>query len=72
MTKADVKAPVIYIEGFNDPEHYTRNITLKNIVIPENSKVYLKNCDNIIFDNVLSPSGKKPEFEMITSANIKF
>jgi hypothetical protein len=71
MTKAGIKEPVIYIEGFNDPEHYTRNILLKDIVLPEDSRVYLKNCDKIIFENVLSDSGKKPVFDMTSSTNIR-
>lgn len=72
MTKAGTKEPVVYIEGFNNPEHYTRNISLKNIVLPENSKVYLKNCNSVSFENVLTSSGGKPEFTVITSENIKY
>ena len=73
ITKANTKVPVIYIEGFDDPEHYTRNIILKNLKLPENSTVYLKNCDNIIFENVLEvPSNKKPIYYITSSSNIKY
>lgn len=73
MTKAKTNIPVIYIEGFDDPEHYTRNIILKNIKLPENSTVYLKNCDNILFENVLEiPGNKKPVYDITSSINIKY
>jgi polygalacturonase len=72
MTKAGTKAPVIFIEGFDDPQHYTNNISLKNILLPENSKVYLRTCRDIRFENVTEVSGKKPEFEIISSENIVY
>ncbi len=73
MTKAQTKVPVIYIEGFDDPKHYTSNILLKNIKLPENSKVYLKECDNINFENVTEiTSNNKPVFDIISSTNIKY
>ena len=71
MTKADINKPVIFIEGFDDPEHYTKNVILKNIVLPENSKVYIRNCSDFIFDNVLSATKQKPEYEIISSTSIK-
>lgn len=73
MTKAGTKVPVIFIEGFNNPQHYTRDIVLRNIKLPENSTVHLKDCDNITFENVLEmPGNKKPVFDMISSTNIKY
>jgi exo-poly-alpha-galacturonosidase len=73
MTKADIKMPVIYIEGFDDPEHYTRNIILRNIELPEDSKVYLKNCASILFENVLTASTKqKPSFDVTSSTKILY
>ena len=73
MTKARTKGPVIYIDGFDDPQHYTRNIVLRNIKLPENSKVHLEKCDNIHFENVVEvPGNKKPVFEIISSTNIKY
>jgi exo-poly-alpha-galacturonosidase len=72
MTKANINKPVIFIEGFDDPEHYTKNVILRNIVLPENSKVYIRNCSDFMFDNVLTAMKHKPEFEIITSNNIKY
>ena len=73
MTKADTKTAVISIEGFDNPEHYTRNIVLKNIALPENASVYLKNCDNISFENVIkSISNQKPVYNVTSSTNIKY
>jgi polygalacturonase len=73
MRKADTKMPVIYMEGFDDPAHFTNNITLKNIRLPEKATVYLKNCDHISFENVIqSPSNQKPAYTVITSTNISY
>jgi len=73
MRKADVKMPVIYIEGFDDPAHFTNNITLKNIRLPEKATVYIKNCDHITFENVIqSASNQKPVYTVITSTNISY
>ncbi len=72
MTKAQTKVPVIFIEGFEDPGHYTRNIILRNLSLPENSKIYLRNCDTITFENVVEmPGGKEPEYEIVSSTNIR-
>jgi exo-poly-alpha-galacturonosidase len=73
MTKADTKMPVIFLEGFDDPEHYTKNIILKNIMLPENATAYLKNCDNIVFENVIkSISAQKPAYNVTSSTNIRY
>ena len=73
MRKASTKMPVIYMEGFDNPAHFTNNIKLKNILLPESSTVYLKNCDHITFENVLqSPSKQKPVYNVITSTNISY
>jgi len=72
MTKAQTKVPVIFIERFEDPGHYTRDIVLRNLSLPENSKIYLRNCDTITFENVVGmPGGKKPEYEIVSSTNIR-
>lgn len=72
MKKANIKTPVIFFEGFDDPEHYISNIVLKNIILPENSKVYLKNCSDILFDKVLTAVTKqKPTFDIVSSKFIK-
>lgn len=73
MRKAGTKIPVIYMEGFDDPSHFTSNIRLKNIQLPESSTVYLKNCDHITFDNVIQYESKqKPVYNVITSTNINY
>jgi len=73
MTKANTEMPVIYLEGFDDPEHYTRNIVLKNIALPENASVYIKNCDNISFENVIKSISKlKPKYNVTSSTNIRY
>ena len=65
--------PVIFLEGFDDPLHYTNKIVLKNIKLPENASVYLKNCNDILFENVIqSISNKKPVYNVISSTNIRY
>ena len=73
MGKANVDKPIIVLEGFDDPEHYTKNIVLKNITVPENARICLKNCDNILFENVTQfKSDKKPKYSVKSSTNIKY
>ena len=73
MRKAGSTVPVIYMEGFDNPAHFTSNIILKNIRLPEKSTVYLKNCDHITFDNVIqSASNQKPVYNVTTSTNISY
>ena len=73
MEKANVEKPIIVLEGFDDPEHYTKNIVLKNITVPENARISLKNCDNISFENVTQfKSDQKPKYSVTSSTNIKY
>jgi len=71
MANADTKEDVISINGFSDTKHYTRNILLKNIKLPESSNISVKNCDHVTFDHVLSVSGKEPIYTINNSLNIK-
>lgn len=71
MTKAKIEKPVIFLEGFDGPAHYTRNIRLKDIKLPENAKIFIRNCDNVSFENVLpTNSAHRPKMEVISSTNI--
>lgn len=73
MGKANSDKPVIFLEGFDTPEHYTRNIVLKNITVPEKATIYLKNCDNILFENVAPiNSDQKPKYSVTSSSNIRY
>lgn len=73
MRKAGTNMPVIFMEGFDDPAHFTRNIIMKNIRLPESASVYLKNCDHIAFENVTqSVNNQKPIYKVITSTNISY
>jgi len=71
MTNAKTDKPVIYLEGFNNPENYARDIKFKNIVLPVNSKIVVKNVQNMIFENVKTIIGLKPTFEIKESLDIK-
>ncbi|MDP4209742.1 MAG: glycoside hydrolase family 28 protein [Bacteroidota bacterium] len=71
MTKASTKKPLISVDGFSDPAHYFKNLVFKDIKLPEGAVVTLKCCDNVLFDNVTSVSGKKPDYQVNNCTNLK-
>lgn len=73
MSNAKVEKPAIFLEGFDNVEHYTKNIRLKNILLPGKAKVFVRNCDNISFENVLQPiNAPKAQYEIKSSTNITY
>ncbi len=72
MTEAPVKKPVISVDGFDDPEHYFKGLTFKNIKLPENATVSIIYCDNVLFDNVFTIKGAKPIYSVEKTTNIKY
>lgn len=64
------KEPVIDINGFKDPAHRLKNVTFTNIKLPENSKVVVKDAEQVKFTNVESVAGQKPKFDVTNSTNI--
>jgi len=71
MRQGPVAKPIISVDGFDDSEHYFKNLVFKNIQLPENATVSIKYCDNVIFDNVLKVHGKKPVFDIQNATNVK-
>ncbi len=71
MKNADVKKPVIFIEGFKQTENYIKNVSFKNIQLPNMSKISVENVENIKFENVKLTDGKQPEYILSHVNNIK-
>ncbi len=72
LSTAMIGQTVMDINGFTDEAHYTKNINFSNIILPEQSTVRIKNCDNLTFTNVLGADGKKPVYQSIDSKNIVY
>lgn len=73
MANANSEIPVIFMEGFDDPAHYTSNIILRNIILPDAAEIYLKNCNDVLFENVMQAnSNQKPKYSVTSSTNIRY
>lgn len=72
LSQASVKEPVININGFKDPAHLLKNVQFINIKMPENAKVLINDAEKIIFTDVRSPSGAKPEFTVNNGKEISY
>lgn len=72
LSKANIKEPVININGFKDPAHKLRNVSFINIMLPESAKVVITDADRIRFTEVKSASGTKPEYATFNSTNIVY
>jgi polygalacturonase len=71
LAKAKPGETVMDINGFADEAHYTRNIVFKNIIMPEQATIRIKNGKALSFENVLTASGAKPTYLVIDSKDIK-
>lgn len=65
---SDKAVDAIYIEGFEAPEDYARNITFKNVTV--GSGITIKYCDGVTFDNVKTADGDEPSYGIKDSVNI--
>lgn len=72
MLTAKTDKPVIYLEGFSDTANYAKNIKFKNIKLPANSKILVKNARDVLFENVQTINGDKPIYEITECFNIKY
>ncbi|MBB5441194.1 polygalacturonase [Pedobacter sp. AK017] len=64
MSKADSTGTVIYIDGFEHKNSYTRNLVFKNIQLPEHAVIDVRRSDHIIFQRVSSVKGIKPKLKI--------
>ncbi len=72
LSKASTKEPVININGFKDPAHRLRNVTFTNITMPENAKVVINDAERIIFTDVKSLAGLKPQYAVNNSIKLSY
>jgi exo-poly-alpha-galacturonosidase len=72
LSKAPTKEPVIDINGFKDPAHKLKNVSFTHISLPENAKVNINDADGVIFTNVQSPTGSKPQYAVVNSTEIHY
>lgn len=70
MTDAQPGQSLIEVNGFEDVQHYTRDILFKNILLPENTTVKIKHCTNLTFDHVLMQNNQQPDYVIIESKEI--
>lgn len=70
MTQAPSGQTLIEINGFEDPQHYTRDILFEDIILPEETTIKLKHCNGLTFRNVLTGQKNKPVYEIIESDSI--
>ncbi len=72
LSKANIKEPVININGFKDPAHKLKNVVFTNIVLPENGKVVINDAERVKFVQVKTTSGGKPQYEVNNSTTISY
>ncbi|MGF2411094.1 glycosyl hydrolase family 28 protein [Ferruginibacter sp.] len=72
LTKANIKEPVININGFKDPKHKLRNVVFQNMLLPDNGKVVINDAEKVKFTNVQSVNGAKPEYVVANSTGIVY
>jgi len=72
LSKADVKEPVININGFKDPAHKLKNVLFSNILLPANSKVLINDAEQVRFEQIKTANGQKPEYIVTGSTGIVY
>ncbi|HTN36522.1 MAG TPA: glycoside hydrolase family 28 protein [Arachidicoccus sp.] len=72
LSAADSKEPVIDINGFKDPGHRLQNVLFKDISLPDNAKIMIKNAENVKFINIRSSADNKPNYNINNSKNIHY
>ncbi|QNA42680.1 glycosyl hydrolase family 28 protein [Lacibacter sediminis] len=72
LSQANVKEPVININGFTDPKHKLRNVVFTNLTLPENGKVVINDAEKVKFEKVKTVNGQKPEYVVKSSTGIVY
>jgi exo-poly-alpha-galacturonosidase len=70
MRAAKPKDPIV-LQGFPDPAHYTRQVLLRNVTLPDDANVQVRRCDQVRFINVRTASGAKPTYQITESTHIE-
>ncbi|RZM19630.1 MAG: hypothetical protein EOO88_37530 [Pedobacter sp.] len=72
MLAANVKEPVININGFNDPKHKLKLVRFTNIKLPENAQVKINDAHDVHFLGVTTVTGSKPNYTQTNSTGVQF
>lgn len=72
LSGAPVKEPVIDINGFDDPSHLLKNVSFKDIKLPQNAKVNIKNAGKVNFTNVKTEQGDAPQYVVTGSKDVHY
>ena len=70
LAGANIKEPVININGFKTAAHHLKNLQFENILVPENATITIKDADNVVLKNVLSAKGVKPVYTLLNCINL--
>lgn len=72
LTKANVKEPVININGFKDTGHKLTNVLFEDITLPASARVTINDAINIRFVKVKRADGTLPEIKEENSEHVLF
>ncbi len=72
LAGANVKEPVMNINGFKTAAHHLRNLYFENILVPENATVTVRDADNTVFKNVRTANGAKPVYNLGNCNNLVY
>lgn len=72
LTKAKPNEVLIDVNGFEDEQNYTKNILFKNISLPNQSIIRVKNGELITFKEVKGLDNTRPEYKIIESKEISY
>lgn len=72
LTGANIKEPVMNINGFKTAAHHLKNLLFENIVVPENASIMVNDADNVQFKKVLSSKGEKPVYNLVNCLNLVY
>ena len=70
MRAAKPKDPIV-LQGFPDPAHYTRQVLLRNVTLPDGANVQVSRCEQVRFVDVRTASGVRPTYQITESTNIE-
>lgn len=69
MTKGTDK-PIIIIQGFQDADHYTRDVSFSHIQLPKDAVINMSHCRDVRFEDVLTADNRKPVYQVRQSIDI--
>lgn len=70
LSKANLRQPVMDLNGFKQAGHQLHDVTFENIIMPKDARIVIKDAFNIQFINVLATDGTKPNYEITDSRDI--